>query len=183
MKKNTLFLLTLLFLGSFATAMERYTTISVQELYQRIERIKPILHNTETGNFSFGAIMQSVKDEMRQFRYIDPEVASSLIQEIFHTNGYRELDDTIHDLIMPPVVNAHANDKNDKYNNNLPLNNVSQDEAEECSICFDAFEQAVTTPCNHTFCAKCINDWLNNNQNCPICRKECRTQDLTALKK
>lgn len=113
MKKNTLFLLALLFIGSFATAMERDATISVQELYQRIERIKPMLHNTETGDFSFDVIMQSVKDEMRQFRYIDSEVASSIVQEIFHSNGYRKLDETIHDLVMQPINPAPILDNPD----------------------------------------------------------------------
>ncbi|TNN79999.1 E3 ubiquitin-protein ligase TRIM39 [Liparis tanakae] len=41
-----------------------------------------------------------------------------------------------------------------------------------CSVCLDVFTDPVTTPCGHTFCKKCINDyWNTNNQNmCPLCK-------------
>jgi hypothetical protein len=40
---------------------------------------------------------------------------------------------------------------------------------EECSICLES-ETNVTLLCNHTFHKKCIDEWLNKKNNCPICR-------------
>lgn len=41
---------------------------------------------------------------------------------------------------------------------------------EECSICLDAAVEVVL-PCSHSFCAKCANDWRQNNPTCPCCRE------------
>lgn len=42
----------------------------------------------------------------------------------------------------------------------------------ECSICFDeiAQNQSKTLTCNHTYHKQCINLWLEDNINCPLCR-------------
>ncbi|GFT31797.1 e3 ubiquitin-protein ligase PDZRN3-B [Trichonephila clavipes] len=45
------------------------------------------------------------------------------------------------------------------------------DEELICSICRSVFCDPVQSPCNHVFCRSCINKWLENNRNCPICRK------------
>jgi len=42
----------------------------------------------------------------------------------------------------------------------------------KCSICNDPFEEPVTTRCDHTFCYKCIEKWINTNNSCPTCRSQ-----------
>jgi SNF2 family DNA or RNA helicase len=39
-----------------------------------------------------------------------------------------------------------------------------------CSICWDEMDDAHTTTCGHLFCKECIEDWLDRNQTCPMCR-------------
>ena len=41
-----------------------------------------------------------------------------------------------------------------------------------CNICNDSFEDGLCTllPCDHCFHHLCINLWLKNNQNCPVCK-------------
>ncbi|KAL4237752.1 hypothetical protein ACF0H5_002464 [Mactra antiquata] len=41
-----------------------------------------------------------------------------------------------------------------------------------CGICSAVLEDAVLTPCGHTFCARCINTWLDrpSTNTCPECR-------------
>jgi hypothetical protein len=46
-----------------------------------------------------------------------------------------------------------------------------------CPICYNFCENAVNTldeqeECKHSFCEKCINNWMVNNANCPICRRD-----------
>ncbi len=40
----------------------------------------------------------------------------------------------------------------------------------KCSICNDPFEEPVTTHCDHKFCYKCIEQWINTDNSCPTCR-------------
>jgi hypothetical protein len=50
------------------------------------------------------------------------------------------------------------------------LNESSIDDNLKCSICSDPFEKPYMSPCDHTFCYKCIEQWININKSCPTCR-------------
>ncbi|KAL3890337.1 hypothetical protein ACJMK2_002621, partial [Sinanodonta woodiana] len=46
----------------------------------------------------------------------------------------------------------------------------------ECSICMDIFKNPKLLPCHHSFCYKCLEDYVkvnlrNGRFNCPMCRK------------
>ncbi|XP_049895605.1 tripartite motif-containing protein 60-like [Epinephelus moara] len=45
-----------------------------------------------------------------------------------------------------------------------------------CSICLDAFNEPVTTPCGHNYCKSCITGyWVSSNQiQCPLCKRKFR---------
>lgn len=43
---------------------------------------------------------------------------------------------------------------------------------EECIICHDEFNLPVTLDCNHKYCFLCIKSWKEQNDSCPMCRKE-----------
>lgn len=47
---------------------------------------------------------------------------------------------------------------------------------ENCPICLqelkDPTEVSVVSPCGHVFCTACISVWTENNQTCPLCRRE-----------
>jgi hypothetical protein len=49
------------------------------------------------------------------------------------------------------------------------------DDEFKCLICNDPFEKPTCTPCDHTFCQSCIEQWLrkntDQNRSCPICRR------------
>ena len=40
-----------------------------------------------------------------------------------------------------------------------------------CSICLETIINNKKLDCNHEFCKTCIDFWLNNHNNCPMCRK------------
>ena len=42
----------------------------------------------------------------------------------------------------------------------------------ECSICYESIEKLLKTTCNHIFCGRCINSWLEKHNTCPYCREE-----------
>ncbi|KAF6762133.1 PUA-like domain-containing protein [Ephemerocybe angulata] len=40
-----------------------------------------------------------------------------------------------------------------------------------CDICSNVYYQPVTTPCQHTYCAKCLQRSLDHHTTCPLCRE------------
>jgi len=44
-----------------------------------------------------------------------------------------------------------------------------------CPICLEEINELETTTCNHNFCKSCINKWLEEHNNCPLCR--CNLKD------
>ena len=40
-----------------------------------------------------------------------------------------------------------------------------------CPICLSTINNPVTTFCEHTFCASCIETWRQTNDSCPLCRR------------
>lgn len=58
----------------------------------------------------------------------------------------------------------------------------SPDEEYICSICLGVFESPVHGPCGHTFCLKCIENWIPVNVNsCPLDKKPLFKKDLVAV--
>ena len=41
----------------------------------------------------------------------------------------------------------------------------------DCSICLDKITNIFTTKCNHSFCNDCIDSWIRQHNNCPLCRR------------
>ncbi|KAI0003075.1 PUA-like domain-containing protein [Russula compacta] len=41
-----------------------------------------------------------------------------------------------------------------------------------CEICFNLLYQPITSPCQHTFCSKCLHRSLDHSNQCPICRQD-----------
>ena len=39
-----------------------------------------------------------------------------------------------------------------------------------CSICLDTTREPFTSQCKHSFCNKCILEWITQNDDCPLCR-------------
>jgi hypothetical protein len=54
------------------------------------------------------------------------------------------------------------------------MDDASIDDEFKCLICNEPFEKPTCTPCDHTFCLLCIDQWLrkntDENRSCPICR-------------
>lgn len=49
---------------------------------------------------------------------------------------------------------------------------LNNNQTEECCICLDndnIYEWSIL-PCGHKYHTKCVSEWLNTNQTCPICR-------------
>lgn len=53
---------------------------------------------------------------------------------------------------------------------------------DNCSICTDKLKNPVMDPnCQNLFCSECLLVWLQNKQNCPLCRAPIKTSELVYL--
>eukprot|EP01006_Ploeotia_vitrea_P021869 TRINITY_DN54282_c0_g1_i1.p2 TRINITY_DN54282_c0_g1~~TRINITY_DN54282_c0_g1_i1.p2 ORF type:complete len:179 (-),score=34.21 TRINITY_DN54282_c0_g1_i1:1399-1911(-) len=43
----------------------------------------------------------------------------------------------------------------------------------ECNICFDPAKEPVVTVCGHLFCWKCLFEWIEKKEECPVCKAGC----------
>ncbi len=49
------------------------------------------------------------------------------------------------------------------------------DAKQECHVCMEGFkrgQRVLQLPCEHRFCALCIQRWLADHITCPVCRWE-----------
>jgi len=56
---------------------------------------------------------------------------------------------------------------------------VKNGEGLDCPICMECAEDAVLSPCAHSFCRECIlTAWQGKAEgSCPTCRRECSPQE------
>jgi len=54
------------------------------------------------------------------------------------------------------------------------INKVSKIDYKEinCNICSEDVKLIRITKCNHEFCMKCLDRWLENKKTCPVCMVE-----------
>jgi hypothetical protein len=50
---------------------------------------------------------------------------------------------------------------------------INSNDEEKCSICLSKIDNYIYTnlSCNHKFHLKCINEWLKNSNECPLCKR------------
>lgn len=59
---------------------------------------------------------------------------------------------------------------------------MSQIAKEVCSVCYEAPEQTLVTPCcSNVFCGTCILQWIVRHLDCPLCREPIHPNDLKAV--
>ena len=92
-----------------------------------------------------------------------------------YNNRYQQLEDLrireennrLNLIIQEKKKNIKKETKIQKYDSSLLILDNS------CSICLDNFEEGEnihTLKCNHSFHDKCIEDWLDTQFTCPLCR-------------
>lgn len=77
-------------------------------------------------------------------------------------------------LFKNPKVQSNE-DENSKSESTL-VNNTSK-----CSLCLDPRQNSSLSFCGHLFCWRCIHEWLQTNDFCPICRKRLNPREIIPL--
>lgn len=53
--------------------------------------------------------------------------------------------------------------------------------ASPCSLCLEPRQDTSLTTCGHLFCWDCIIDWLDEREECPICREKLKKSNVVQL--
>lgn len=53
----------------------------------------------------------------------------------------------------------------------------------KCPLCLEMCKAQTTTLCGHVFCWKCVNEWVSEKSECPICRSGVEPQQLVCLQR
>lgn len=81
----------------------------------------------------------------------------------------KQLEDEIRKL-------KSENEKLRSLKDKKEVEEILEQEEENCSICIDSFENKFKLPCGHEFCLECIHSWAVSNRQtlpqprCPVCR-------------
>ena len=151
-----------------------------------------INNNNDTDTFTNRNININI-DNSNEDQIIENESFSELASQIFlnrivgkHISYLFEEDDDDDSffnnfglrLIPISLVFTDSNGVDKKILNNLPkiiIDNETKLEQERCVICLEDYkkgDEIIKTPCSHVFHSKCIIEWFNNKNYCPICKFE-----------
>ena len=162
-------------LNDNATIDDEYvkdSLISIQEYIFSIMR--NIIKNTK-NYFKINKFFYAIKDFVLLF--------VKYIANNYKTNNKLDIDET-HELIIEKIellnkINELVNMKTNLYKdyiqkqqNHYKIDNVNK----ECSICYNCDENneckyVQLNKCKHTFHIKCIKEWFEIKNNCPLCRE------------
>lgn len=59
--------------------------------------------------------------------------------------------------------------------------NSEKSEAPQCVLCLEPRISTTLTPCGHLFCWNCILDWLDERDECPLCREKLKKSNVIPL--
>jgi peroxin-10 len=59
---------------------------------------------------------------------------------------------------------------------------IPQGQQRKCTLCLEAFRDPSVTTCGHVFCWTCVQDWVREKAECPLCRQSVLPQKILPLR-
>jgi len=69
------------------------------------------------------------------------------------------------------------------YHDGMDIGGGAEDDEPSCPVCFTTFadgDRLRILPCKHAFHQRCIDEWLDRNASCPLCRRSIFADDTAA---
>ena len=61
------------------------------------------------------------------------------------------------------------------------MQQIEEDQEAECAVCLAANVVDTVLPCSHVFCRECIQPWVEQHGDCPMCRTATPPGELRPL--
>ncbi|CAG98934.1 Etp1p [Kluyveromyces lactis] len=163
-------MLAILFIPNYLTINRLLGWFIGEETTNQVTHLQLIKMNKEKGRFmllmkfkeqSLAKEFQKLFDG-KKFNEIDPETCHvvAIKELIFHQGMFSEDKDALPYMLKYPFTQSSSEQSDGLIE--LPM----------CPVCLEKLDSEVTglvtTPCQHTFHCKCLDQWKNGN--CPVCR-------------
>ena len=157
--------------------------------HQRYRRRNHLISNRNENNrrnYSTGS-------RLRERNYSPPNSINQIPREntiaIVHVQSQRNELERIDEQSIEQNEIDSSNNHNESENNlidifcEVKLKNISklEESNKKCAICLERFNSKVKViilPCIHIFHRTCINDWMEKQKNCPICKFELTKKNI-----
>ncbi|XP_031620225.1 peroxisome biogenesis factor 10 [Contarinia nasturtii] len=74
-----------------------------------------------------------------------------------------------------------VNHLRDRFESTSQQNQSKNELKPKCVLCFEERRDTCTTLCGHLFCWSCIMDWLDQREECPVCREPTTKSNVVYL--
>jgi SWI/SNF-related matrix-associated actin-dependent regulator of chromatin subfamily A3 len=159
------------------TKTMKFVDIRLPEMTSRILRVKFHPHEQE----KYAALQQEAKGALVEFKDKQGtyshllEVLLRLRQVCNHWALCKDRIDALMDTLEQSKVVPLTDENVAALRDMLQLQIESQ---EVCAICLDNLEEPVITACAHSFCRGCIEQVIERQHKCPLCRAELKDNTI-----
>ena len=124
-----------------------------------------------------------------QYTAIRSWMAGSGSETIYRILGFVTLSQLLITIILKYWSRKSAEDETQRFLTTSSTAIVHDEDQQpvvveakhKCSLCLDRRRNSTATPCGHLFCWDCILDWMENKNECPICRAKFTPSRLVYL--
>lgn len=126
------------------------------------------------------------QDENDRTHLRDEEMAPAIMNFLNTISGDRDLETALEESLQGITAHPKVPPASKEVVANLPVVTVTEEviarlgSETQCAVCRENLvvdDKMQELPCKHLFHPPCLKPWLDENNSCPICRHELRTDD------